>query len=332
MTAVRGLDTVRPMSRRLLALLVVCVCLVTGCGSDGIDVDTAATGPGTSSTSAAGALPTVSGAFGKEATIALPSPTPTGFSATVLTAGTGRAVAKGDLLIAHYLGETWRDGRIFDQSYDRGEPATFPIGVGQVVPGWDEGLVGKTVGSRVLLVLPPDKGYGSEGNVAAGITGKDTLVFVVDIVDAIASNAAASGRAVLPSLNLPAVSIVDGAPTITIPRGVPAPTTLISEPLIEGTGRRVVIGQTLVVQYVGAIYKNGRVFDSTWKRGQPFTFRYGGGQVIRGWDLELENVPVGSRMLLLVPPGDGYGSEGNPDAGITGDDVLVFVIDVLAAV
>jgi peptidylprolyl isomerase len=319
------------MRRRLLVPLVVCVGLA-GCGSDGIDVDTPGSGTGTVGSVAAGGLPTVTGAFGKEATIALPSPTPSGFSATVLTPGKGRAVAKGDLLIAHYLGQTWRNGQVFDQSYDRGEPATFPIGVGQVVPGWDEGLVGKNVGSRVLLVLPPDKGYGSDGNVTAGILGTDTLVFVVDIVDAIGANASASGRAVPPSINLPTVSIVDGAPAITIPRGVPAPTTLISEPLIEGTGPRVVSGQTLVVHYVGAIYKNGRVFDSSWKAGRPFTFRYGGGQVIRGWDLELENVRVGSRLLLLVPPGDGYGSEGNPDAGITGDDVLVFVIDVLAAV
>ena len=58
------------------------------------------------------------------------------------------------------------------------------IGKGSVIAGWDEGLVGQTVGSQVLLVVPPDKGYGAAGNTDAGIKGTDTLVFVVDILDA----------------------------------------------------------------------------------------------------------------------------------------------------
>ncbi len=62
--------------------------------------------------------------------------------------------------------------------------ADFVIGNGQVIAGWDEGLVGQTVGSQVLLVVPPDKGYGTAGNTDAGIKGTDTLVFVVDILDA----------------------------------------------------------------------------------------------------------------------------------------------------
>ena len=75
-------------------------------------------------------------------------------------------------------------GRVFDSSWSRGQPAQFPIGTGQVVAGWDEGLVGQTVGSQVLIVVPPDKGYGVAGESQAGITGTDTLVFVVDILGA----------------------------------------------------------------------------------------------------------------------------------------------------
>ena len=63
-------------------------------------------------------------------------------------------------------------------------PADFVIGKGSVIAGWDEGLVGQTVGSQVLLVVPPDKGYGTAGNSSVGISGTDTLVFVVDILDA----------------------------------------------------------------------------------------------------------------------------------------------------
>jgi peptidylprolyl isomerase len=63
-------------------------------------------------------------------------------------------------------------------------PAAFQIGAGRVIDGWDQGLVGQKIGSQVLLVIPPELGYGANGNPDAGISGTDTLVFVVDILDA----------------------------------------------------------------------------------------------------------------------------------------------------
>ncbi|HWS59267.1 MAG TPA: FKBP-type peptidyl-prolyl cis-trans isomerase, partial [Actinotalea sp.] len=87
----------------------------------------------------------------------------------------------GDDLEVHYYGQVW-DGGMFDNSYDRGSSISFPIGVGAVIGGWDDGLVGQLVGSRVLLSIPPHLGYGVRGMPQAGIRGTDTLVFVVDIV------------------------------------------------------------------------------------------------------------------------------------------------------
>jgi peptidylprolyl isomerase len=81
----------------------------------------------------------------------------------------------------HYLGQSWAGG-VFDNSYDRGSSISFGIGVGQVISGWDEGLVGQQVGSRVLLSIPSHLGYGDRGVPQAGIKGGDTLVFVVDVV------------------------------------------------------------------------------------------------------------------------------------------------------
>ena len=78
----------------------------------------------------------------------------------------------------------WRDGSVFDSSWKRGAEADFPIGTGQVIPAWDKVLVGKKVGSRVLLVVPPADGYGSTGSQDGSIKATDTLVFVVDILDA----------------------------------------------------------------------------------------------------------------------------------------------------
>lgn len=98
-----------------------------------------------------------------------------------LIEGDGQVVEAGDTIHCHYLGQIW-DGDIFDNSYDRGQALSFQIGVGMVIRGWDEGLLGHKVGSRVLLSIPSDYGYGSRGVPQAGIKGGDTLVFVTDIM------------------------------------------------------------------------------------------------------------------------------------------------------
>ncbi|NPD06225.1 FKBP-type peptidyl-prolyl cis-trans isomerase [Nocardioides sp. zg-1308] len=109
---------------------------------------------------------------------------PTGeLIATTLIKGDGAKVKSGQTLTVDYLGQVYEADKPFDESYSK-EPAEFPIGVGQVIAGWDERLVGRTVGSRVILEIPPAKGYGEEGNEQAGITGTDTLFFVVDILAA----------------------------------------------------------------------------------------------------------------------------------------------------
>ena len=99
--------------------------------------------------------------------------------------GDGAVVEKGQTLYVNYLGQTYRGDAAFDESYSSGAPASFPIGVGQVIKGWDDALVGQTVGSRMILAIPPELGYGTEGNKDAGIKGTDTLYFVVDILAAV---------------------------------------------------------------------------------------------------------------------------------------------------
>ena len=108
---------------------------------------------------------------------------PTALVIQPLITGTGATVQTGQTISVHYTGAIWASGEVFDSSWTRASPATFAIGTGKVIDGWDQGLVGQTVGSQVLLVIPPDQGYGSEGNPDAGIAGTDTIVFVVDILD-----------------------------------------------------------------------------------------------------------------------------------------------------
>jgi peptidylprolyl isomerase len=127
-------------------------------------------------------LPTASGGFGDKPVLTFPdTPAPHELAVQVLSPGDGDVVEPGDDIEVNYLGQVW-GGQVFDNSYDRRSSISFGIGVGQVIGGWDEGLVGQTVGSRVLLSIPPYLGYGDRGMPAAGIGGTDTLVFVVDIV------------------------------------------------------------------------------------------------------------------------------------------------------
>ncbi len=130
----------------------------------------------------AAALPEVSGAPGTKPTLTFPDAQPSGeLEVVVLSRGDGELVEAGQDIEVHYLGQSWQ-GNVFDNSFDRGSSISFPIGVGAVISGWDEGLVGQQVGSRVLLSIPSHLGYGDRGVPQAGIKGGDTLVFVVDIV------------------------------------------------------------------------------------------------------------------------------------------------------
>lgn len=101
-----------------------------------------------------------------------------------LVEGEGAEVEKGQTIVVNYLGQVYGGKKPFDESYSKGAPVSFGIGTGGVIKGWDQTLVGATIGSRVLMAIPPDLGYGEEGNSGAGIKGTDTLYFVVDVLAA----------------------------------------------------------------------------------------------------------------------------------------------------
>ena len=119
---------------------------------------------------------------------------------------------------------------------------------------------------------------------------------------------------------------------ISVPKGDP-PADTVAQPLVIGDGPRVVAGQTVRVTYTGVTWrKPGTPFDYSGKQPQGYVeFPVGTGQLIKAWDEHIVGQTVGSRLVLVVPPKDGYGSTGNPDGSITGTDTLVFVIDILDA-
>jgi len=120
-----------------------------------------------------------------EPTITVPKTAPPkGLVVRTLIQGKGAKILKGQTITVHYTGVIYATGKVFDSSWAKKAPVPLAIGSGQVIAGWDEGLVGKQVGSQILLVIPPDKGYGATGQPSAGIKGTDTLVFVVDLLQA----------------------------------------------------------------------------------------------------------------------------------------------------
>jgi len=205
---------------------------------------------------------------------------------------------------------------------------------GTMLPGLESALIGKKVGSRVLAVIPPAEGYGTTGNSQLGITGSTTLVFVIDVLKSYADTASAAGtQESNGGGSLPKVTATaNSAPTLTFPSSKPL-STLVSKTLIKGSGPKVVKGQFVIAQYAGYIWRTKKVFGSSWSSGSPFGFVIGASpeQVIPGWDKALVGQTVGSRVMLSIPPADGYGKTGASQAGITGTDTLVFVVDIIDA-
>lgn len=245
---------------------------------------------------------------------------PSELNVEVLHEGDGKEVAEGSHVLANYEGYVWQRAEPFDSSFRRGGPIAFPLT--GVVRGWSETIPGHKVGSRLLITIPPEYGYGDGGNPNAGIGGTDTIVFVVDIIDTFDTDSL--GEADAAPVELPAdVPVeVDGElgenSTVEITDGAPEPDKPASYALSEGSGPEVKTGDQVLVSYTLTTWDNSHT-ESSWdedlgpNRG-PQTLVIGQGT---GMDL-LAGYTVGSRVLLI-----------HPAAGEV--PALVIVADILAA-
>jgi FKBP-type peptidyl-prolyl cis-trans isomerase len=325
--------------RRLLAIIVIpaLACLViAGCGSSKPSSSSSSASSASSSSASnsnANASVTVSGTFGTTPTVKIPKlKADNKLTVKTVIQGTGSTVTKSDAMAANFVLYFW-DGTTNSLKANTFTSNPTVIG-GTMLPGLETALIGQKVGSRVLAVIPPAEGYGTSGNSQLGITGTTTLVFVIDVLKSYADTASATGAQESNGGGaLPTVTAHPGsAPTITIPTNSP-PSALVTKTLIKGTGPKLAKGQYVVAQYTGYIWRTKKVFDSSWSSGSPFGFVIGASpeQVISGWDTGLAGQTVGSRVMLVIPPKDGYGSTGASQAGITGTDTLVFVVDIIDA-
>jgi peptidylprolyl isomerase len=178
---------------RLPAALAIAAVAFAGCG-DGKKKDSggsaSTSGAGTTATTAAS--PPSGGSSAQTAPISkdtkhkpsIPRPSgppPPSLVVRDVVKGKGRAAKAGDALTMQYVGVSYSNGQEFDASWDRGQPFEFQLGAGMVIPGWDQGLVGIKPGGRRELIIPPNLGYGPQGQPPA-IGPNETLLFVVDAV------------------------------------------------------------------------------------------------------------------------------------------------------
>ena len=335
---------------RLLALGVLSTVLLAGCGSD----DSASKSSSSSATTAAETPLTVAAdkvALMSSIKVDDKNPkapkltlTKTPFhvnktTKNVVTAGTGAEVKATDIAYVSYVAVNGTNGKELLSTYDTNDVAVLMNDKTQF-PGFVTALKGTKVGTVMDIAIPPAEGFGATGSQQLGVTAKDTLVFRMTVKGTAALLDKPEGTTVAPKAGLPTVVVSDGnqskkPATITMPKNgakvATAPKTLVSQDLITGKGRKIVEGETVKVRYTGVIWNTGKAFDSSATQGgAPVDFGLVDGQMIPGFIKGLVGKTVGSRVLLVLPPAEGYGTAGNTQAGIKGTDTLVFVVDILA--
>ena len=305
------------MPRNIVKILSVATAgiLLLGCGNDG--GQSAATDSSTEIPTSIEIVPTPTPAGDvdnadlsvKPLVTIPPSSPPTELLIEDLVVGSGSPVGVGDFLIMDYVGVSYSTGLQFDASWDRGSPFPFELGAGRVIQGWDQGIVGMSVGGRRSLTIPPELAYGENGSGSGSIGPNETLVFVVDLIASVPAN-----------LEKPTEELTSESTT-----------ELETNDISEGSGAIVQPGNVVYIHYVGVSASTGEQFDSSWDRGRSEFIGYisGTGNVIQGLDEGLLGMQVGGRRTVVIPPDLAYGENGAGDGLIAPNETLIFTVDLL---
>lgn len=240
----------------------------------------------------------------------------------VVTEGTGDRVKANQIAEFSYVAVDGKEGKTLEDTFaGDAEPVELNDELKQGSPLIYNAFVGAKLGSSLALAVP---GSAPQAGAEAGPT-QLIIIKLLSAKDAPKVLEKPEGEEVTPPAGLPGVKVNDkGIPEISVD-GVAAPTELIAQDLIKGSGPEVKESDTLTVNYVGVNLVGGEKFDSSYDRGETATFALTG--VIKGWTQGLTGKTVGSRVLLVIPKDLAYGDAGQGKA--KGD--LVFVVDILGA-
>ena len=298
------------MRYSILLLPVAALGLLASCGDNPTSSDASTTTIATPGTGAVDTGPTSTVAGLPKPEVKIPATIPTELVVTDITEGTGPAAVDGDTVVVHYVGVRSADGTEFDSSYDRGAPFPVTLGVGQVIKGWDQGLVGVKTGGRRQLDIPADLAYGDtpQGDI---IQPGDALSFVIDVVTIVPKSDPAD------------------APVISIPPTPNQPEQTFTD-LVVGDGAGIEPGQTVTVQLLAFSAADGKLLDSSWESGTPLSFRPGAGQLPPGLEKAVDGMKVGGRRQVTIPFADAFGEAGNENLGLPASTDLIMVLDLIA--
>lgn len=316
--------------RRLFPLLVVAALLFSGCAATapqlGVESPTPTptpTGPEPcAQPGAASDAVSVLGQLGEEPIILAHGPFRVDtVQRTVLVEGEGEPVAEGDLVTVTFT--------MLNATSGEESPGTAGVRVllddTATLPGLVDTIRCSTPGSRVVGVVPAAAAFGSVGQPELGIGPDDDVIFVVDVLEAIALQAA--GEVLALPADFPRLAIEvdpEGRPTIVLPDGDP-PAETVAATLIKGSGAVVGGDDEFLIQFQAVNWSTGEVFDETWGDA-PRSLLH----VLPGVDDAIVGRTVGSRLVVIVAPADGFGAAGSPSSGVAATDTVVYVVDILA--
>lgn len=247
-----------------------------------------------------------------------------------LVEGDGPAIAEGSQAFAYlWLGNGYTKKEAFN-GFESGQPEMLTADDKSLSPVFADLLTGAKAGSRVAAVANGSEVFGEAGNPSIGVANQDAVLIVMDVVSPILGKV--EGAAKPAPAWAPTIVETDGTITGLDFSKTPRPGKQLQKAvLVEGTGAEVKPDASVLVRYLGQIYKGAKPFDQNFDKAanelQPFSLD----GVVKGWKQGLAGQKVGSRVVLSIPPALGYGAEGNADAGIKGTDTLFFVVDILGA-
>lgn len=237
---------------------------------------------------------------------------PTELLITDIETGAGREAAPGDSVWVDYVGVITLTGELFDTSLARGQALNFTVGAGQVIRGWDDGLLGATPGTKRRLDIPADLAYG-DNPPGDPIKAGDALTFIVDV------------RAVVPPTRAADAPLdIDTAPS-------DGALELSVEDYVEGDGHTALTGDTVLAHLLLVRGDNRVTLFNTWDRGEPLEILLEDGYTLPGLQQGITGMSVGGTRILKMPPELAFGPDGEPGLGLPAGRDLIAIVELVGA-